>query len=222
MPQTANAPITISAFSWAPEFARGNVRDLPVRWMLEEIGRDYEVELLDAKTPRGPEYVGWHPFDQVPAYRDDEVEIFEAAAILLHLAEKSGQFLPVDAAGRAKAISWLFAAVNAVEPPLRNVTTFPLFYSDSDWAAPASEALAPFAEKRLTRVADALGANQWIAEEFSIADIMLTFILRTIGGKLIEAFPALVAYVERGKARPAYQRALAGQLADFADENAPA
>ena len=130
--------------------------------------------------------------------------------------------LPADAASRARAISWLFAAVNAVEPPLRNVTTFPLFYRDSDWAAPAAEALTPFANKRLTRVADALGESNWIAGEFSIADIMLTFILRTIGGELVAAFPSLGAYIERGQARPAYQRALAAQLADFADENAPA
>ena len=214
--------ITISAFSWVPDFARGNVRDLPVRWALEELGWDYEVQLLDAKTPRGADYLAWQPFDQVPAYRDGEVEMFEAAAILLHLAEKSGQLLSADAAARARATSWLFAAVNAVEPPLRNVSTFPLFYGDSDWAAPAAEALTPFANKRLTRVADALGGQDWIAGEFSIADIMLTFILRTIGGTLVEAFPSLTAYVERGKARAAYQRAYAAQLADFAEENAPA
>ena len=209
--------ITISAFNWVPNFARGNVRDLPVRWALEEIGWDYDVVLLDARTPRGADYVAWQPFDQVPAMRHGAVEMFEAAAIVLYLAEQAGRLLPADPAQRARAISWLFAGVNSVEPPLRNVTTLPLFHGDTAWAAPAAAALTPFANRRLSRLADALGDQDWIAGEFSAADIMLTFLLRTMGGALLDGFPALSAYVERGKARPAYQRAYAAQLADFED-----
>ena len=215
MPET----ITISAFNWVPDFARGNVRDLPVRWALEELGWNYAVELLDARNPRGEDYVALQPFDQVPILRDGDVVLFEAAAILLYLAEKSGKLLPADPAGKARATSWLFASVNSVEPPLRNVSTFPLFYADSDWAAPAAQALTPFAEKRLARLSAALGDKPWIAGEFSVADIMLTFILRTLGGKPLEGFPGLCAYVDRGKARPAYQRAYDAQLADFTLED---
>lgn len=208
--------IIVSAFSWVPDFARGNVRDMPVRWALEEIGWDYDVHLLDAKTPRGPDYIAWQPFDQVPALRHGEIEMFEAGAILLYLAQQSGALLPADPAARAKAVSWLFASLNTIEPPLRNVSTFPLFYRSSDWAEAAAAGLTPLAEKRLTRLSAALGDRDWIVGEFSIADIMLTFLLRTLGGDLVEKFGSLMAYVERGRSRPAYQRAYDAHLADFA------
>ena len=211
-------PITISAFEWVPDFARGNVRDLPVRWALEELGLPYQTHLIDASSERGADYVAWQPFDQVPALRDGEVEMFEAAAILQYLAEKTGKLLPANPAGRAKATSWLFASVNAIEPPIRNVSTFPLFYADQPWVEGAVASLTPLAEKRLGRLAAALGDKDWIAGEFSVADIMLTFILRTVGGDAVAKFPALVAYIERGKARPAYARALQAQLDDFVEK----
>lgn len=214
-------PITISAFNWVPDFARGNVRDLPVRWALEEMGLPYETHLIDASKPRGDDYVAWQPFDQVPAMRDGEVEMFEAAAILLYLAEKSGELLPTDPAARAKVISWLFASVNSVEPPVRNVFVFPLFYGDQGWTEDAVAALMPLAEKRLQRLSDALGDDDWIAGEFSIADIMLTFLLRAVGTDAVLKFDNLAAYVERGKARPAYARALQGQLDDFVEKVEP-
>lgn len=212
------APLTISAFAWVPEFARGNVRDLPVRWALEEMGRPYEAHLLDATEPRDADYVAWQPFDQVPALRDGAVEAFEAAAILLYLGEQDERLLPREPAARWKAISWLFASVNSVEPPVRNVTLLPLFHGEQPWCEGAVAGLTPLAEQRLRRVSAALGENDWIAGEFSIADIMLSFILRTVGGETVAKFANLVAYIERGKARPAYQRALQAQLDDFSAE----
>ncbi|MEL1249781.1 glutathione S-transferase family protein [Aurantiacibacter gilvus] len=218
MTENHTTQTVISAFNWVPDFARGNVRDLPVRWALEEIGRSYEVHLLDAKAPRGPDYVAWQPFDQVPALRDGEIEVFEAAAILLHLGEQDERLMPADPARRAKVTSWLFASINSVEPPVRNVSMMPLFYGEADWCAGAVDSLTPLAEKRLQRLSDALGEQDWIVGEFSIADIMLVFLLKTVGGETVTKFANLVDYVERGKARPAYARALQAQLDDFSEK----
>ncbi|WP_338240660.1 glutathione S-transferase family protein [Aurantiacibacter hainanensis] len=209
------SPVTVSAFSWVPEFARGNVRDLPVRWALEEIGRPFETHLLDANTPRDAEYLAWQPFGQVPAMRNGGVSVFEAAAILLYLGEQEERLLPRDPAPRWRAISWLFASVNSLEPPVRQVALLPLFHGDQPWCEGAVKGLTPLAEQRLQRLSDALDDNDWIAGEFSIADIMLVFLLRTVGGEAVTKFANLVAYVERGKARPAHARALQSQLDDF-------
>ena len=205
----------ISAFDWVPDFAKGQVRDLVARWAFEEMGVEYDTHLLNARQPRGPDYVAWHAFDQVPAFRDGEVELFESGAILLYLAEKHGKLLPTDPAGRGKVTSWLFATLNTVEPNLRPVSILPLFHSDKDWAQGAADGLRPLAEKRLQRVSDALGDAEWIAGDFSIADILLVFVLRSFGADMIDAHANLVAYRDRGVARPAFQRALAAQIADF-------
>lgn len=215
---TTQRKLTISAFNWVPDFARGNVRDLPVRWALEEIGRPYEVYLIDASAPRGADYVAWQPFDQVPALRDGEIELFESGAILLHLGEQDERLLPRDPVARARAVSWLFAALNSVEPPIRQVSLMPLFYGEQPWCEGAVEGLTPLAEKRLQRLSDALGEQDWIAGGFSVADIMLTYLLRTVGGDAVTKFANLVAYIERGKARPAYARALQAQLDDYVEK----
>ncbi len=213
-----NAPnITISAFDWVPDFARGNVRDLPVRWALEEIGRPYSTHLIGASHARGPDYLAWQPFDQVPAMRDGALEMFESGAILLYLGEQDERLLPRDPAGRAKTISWLFAVLNTVEPPLRQAALLPLFHGDKPWCADASAALTPLAEQRLRRVSAALGDAEWIAGRFSIADIMLAFLL-PMGGAMLEQFGNLGAYCERARARPAFLRAYQAQLDDFTGE----
>jgi len=215
---TANADITITAFQAVPDFARGNVRDLVVRWMLEEMGRPYRTHLLDGTEPRGAEYLAWQPFDQVPALRDGDLELFESGAILLYLGEQDERLLPRDPVARAKVVSWLFAALNSVELPVRPVATLPLFHGDKAWTADAVAALTPLAEGRLQRVVDALGDKEWIAGDFSIADIMLIFLLRTIGGELAKRHDSLDAYIERGCARPAFERALQAQLDDLDTE----
>ena len=207
----------VSAFGWVPDFARGRVRDLRVRWALEEVGQRYYTVLLDASRPRGEDYLAWQPFDQVPAYRDGEVEMFESGAILLRIAEDYRALLPPEPQARWQAISWLFAALNSVEPSLMQLTTVSLFHRDKPWSADAAAALRPFAQQRLKRLCDALGDKDWLAGDFSIADIALIIALKSADDELIAEQPRLAAYRARAQARPAYIRALDAQLADFSD-----
>jgi len=207
----------VSAFAWVPDFARGRVRDLRVRWALEEVGQRYDTFLLDATTPRDGDYLSWQPFDQVPAYRDGEVEMFESGAILLRIAEDHGHLLPEEQQARWQAISWLLAALNSVEPSLMQIVTVALFHRDKPWSAEAAAALRPLAQRRLQRLADALGTRDWLADEFSIADIAMATTFLNADDDLIAEQPRLVAYRDRAFARPAYVRALAAQLADFTD-----
>jgi glutathione S-transferase len=212
------ATITISAFNWVPEFARGQVRDLVVRWALEEIEQPYRTHLLNAGTVRPTEYLAWQPFDQVPAYRDEAGELFESGAILLHLARDQETLLPSDPASRMQATSWLFAALGSVEPILRPIILMPLFNGDKEWCAPAMASMLPMAEKRLELLSNALGEKQWLAGQFSIADIMMVYVLRSFGGDMINDFGNLLAYRARGIARPAFSRALQSQYDDFTGE----
>ena len=213
---TATKP-TISAFGKVPEFAKGRVRDLRIRWALEEMGEPYETHLLDAYHPRGPEYVAWQPFDQVPAMRDGDIEIFESGAILLYLAEKHDKLLPSASQDRWQAIAWLFAALNSVEPALNQITTAAVFHGEAEWSDGAVAAMKPFAQKRLERVADALGDKDWLAGEFSIADILMASLFLNDVLELANEQPALKAYRARAFERPAFQRARAAQMADFTD-----
>jgi glutathione S-transferase len=207
----------VSAFGRVPDFAKGRVRDLRVRWAYEEIGLSYNTHLLDAMQPRGADYVAWQPFDQVPALRDGWIEMFESGAILLHIAEKHEALLPRDEQARCSAVSWLFAALNSVEPALMMVVTFALFHADKPWSAEAVETLKPFARQRLKRLADALDDREWLAGEFSIADIAMATVINIDMAGLVKEQPALAAYRERAFARPPYKRALQAQLADFQD-----
>jgi len=210
-----NSTPVISAFHTVPDFAKGRVRDLRIRWAYEELGIPYDTHLLDAMHPRGQDYVAWQPFDQVPALREGEIEMFESGAILLHIAEKHGGLLPREEQARCKAVSWLFAALNSVEPALMMVVMFALFHSDRPWSGDAVETIKPFARQRLKRLADALGNREWLAGEFSIADIAMVSVLNTDMVGLVDEQPTLSAYRERAFARPAYSRALESQLADF-------
>ena len=206
----------VTAFDWVPDFAKGLVRDLRVRWAFEEIGESYAVEKFGAANPRPEDYVKWQPFEQVPAFRDGEVEIFESGAILLYLAEKHDALLPKDEQARWRAISWLFAGLNSVEPSCTRYFAYSVFNADKDWAAGATEAVLPLLRQKLKRVTDALGDQQWLAGEFSIADIMMVTVLNSLKGTdFVAEYPTLAAYQQRATARPAYQRALAAQLADF-------
>jgi glutathione S-transferase len=211
-----NASIEITAFAWVPEFAQGLVRDLRVRWALEEAGLDYRVRLLG--SPRPADYVKEQPFDQVPCFSDGEVKIFETGAIVQYIGEKSEALLPRDAQGKYRAIQWTYAALNSVEPSIQNVFAVTVFYVDQEWAKLRRPGAEEFARLKLKRVSDWLGDKQWLeGDRFTIGDLVLVTVLRNLNHtNMVAEFPNLAAYQKRGEARPAFQRALADQLAVFA------
>lgn len=215
MDQTSTRPI-VTAFDWVPDFAKGLVRDLRVRWAFEEIGETYAVQKFGAANPRPENYVNWQPFEQVPAFRDGDVEIFESGAILLYLAEKHGALLPTDEQRRWQAIAWLFAGLNSVEPSCTRYFAYAVFNEGKEWAEGAKEAVEPLVRQKLKRVSDALGDGEWLAGEFSIADIMMVTVLNSLKNTgFVAEYPNLADYHRRGTERPAYRRALDAQLADF-------
>ena len=221
MPDTTSRPV-VTAFDWVPEFARGLVRDLRVRWALEEIGRAYDSELLNACAPRPEEYLARQPFDQVPAFADGDLKLFETGAILLYLGEQDERLLPADGQARWTAISWLFSALNSVEPFVTRITHYDLFQKDKPWMPEAREASLGLCQKKLERVNNALEGKDWLVGGFSVADIAMVTVLNNLRHTdLVAEYPALAAYKARGEARPAYKRALAAQYADFVEEPAP-
>jgi glutathione S-transferase len=211
-----NASIEITAFKWVPDFAQGLVRDLRVRWALEEASLDYRVRLLG--TPRPAEYIQEQPFDQVPCFRDDQVRIFESGAIVQYIGEKSEVLLPRETQARYRAIQWTYAALNSVEPAIQNVFAVTVFHTDQEWAKLRRPGAEEFARLKLKRVSDWLGEKQWLeGDRFTIGDLILVTVLRNLNHTdLVAEFPNLAAYQKRGEARPAFQRALADQLAVFA------
>lgn len=218
MPEAMPRPV-LTAFDWVPDFARGMVRDLRVRWALEEIGRPYATELLSARDPRPESYLAWQPFDQVPAFAEGDLKLFETGAILLYLGEQDERLLPTDAQARWSAIAWLFSALNSVEPFTTRIVVYDLLHKDEDWMPPAREAALGLCRQKLKRVSDALGERDWLAGPFSIADIAMITVLNTLRHTgIVAEYPKLTAYKARGEERPAYQRALAAQLADFENE----
>jgi len=222
MTETASRPV-VTAFEWVPEFARGLVRDLRVRWALEEIGRAHDSELLNAREPRPDAYLARQPFDQVPAFRDGELNIFETGAILLYLGEKDQRLLPAAGQQRWDAIAWLFSALNSVEPVVQRIISYDVFYKDKPWAPDAREAVLGLCKQKLKRVNDALAGKDWLGGQFSVADIAMVTVLNILRHTdLVAEYPALAAYKARGEERPAYKRALAAQYADFVEEPQPA
>jgi glutathione S-transferase len=220
MTETASRPV-LTAFDWVPDFARGLVRDLRVRWALEEIGRSYDTELLNARSPRPEAYLARQPFDQVPAFRDGELNLFETGAILLYLGEQDERLLPAAGQARWDAIAWLFSALNSVEPVVQRIISYDVFYKDKPWAPGAREAILGMCQKKLARVADAIEGKDWLAGQFSIADIAMVTVLNILRHTdLVAEYPALAEYKARGEARPAYKRALEAQYADFTPEPA--
>jgi glutathione S-transferase len=215
MPINPNAQIEITGFKWVPDFARGLVRDLRVRWGLEEAGLDYRVRLLDQQRPA--DYLKEQPFDQVPCFNDGTVRIFESGAIVQYIGEKSEALLPRDPQGKYRAIQWTYAALNSVEPGVQHRVLLDAFYADQEWAKLRKPGADEFARNKLRRVSDWLGDKQWLEGDlFTIGDLVMITVLRMakIGG-LIEIGSNLEAYVERGEARPALQRALASQFAEY-------
>ena len=215
MPMNPNAQIEITAFRWVPEFAQGVVRDLRARWALEEAGLDYRVRLLGQERPA--EYLKEQPFDQVPILNDGEVRLFESGAIVQYIGEKSETLLPRDSTGKYRAIGWTYAALNSVEPALMNVVLIDVFYAGEEWAKLRREGARDFARLKLKRISDWLGDKQWLeGDRFTIGDLMMVTTLRFLRhSDLVAQFPNLDAFVKRGEARPAFQRALQDQLATF-------
>lgn len=209
--------IQVTAFKWVPPFAQGSVRDIRVRWALEEAGLGYDDRLIGFEDQATPQYRAMQPFGQVPAYRDDAVEMFESGAIVLWIAQNSDQLMPADDAGRAMVLTWLFAAMNSIEPTVAELAGIDLFNADKDWAKARRPEVEGFLRKRLGDLQTALGERRWFANDrFSAADILMTHVLRDLRHTDILAdFPALAAYVARCEARPAFKRALEDQMKPF-------
>ena len=221
MPLDPNAISEITAFRWVPEFAQGVVRDLRIRWALEEIDRPYRVRLLDALNPRPADYFLEQPFGQVPAYRDDEVQLFESGAILIHLAIEEERLLPIDRNQRMRSIAWLIAALNSVEPMIFELINIDIFNRGQDWTKERRPQVVEKIEARLKLLAEALGDEEWFEDRFTIGDLMMVSVLRNLRHTdLVAGQPRLAAFVARGEARPAFRRALDDQLAAF-KENQP-
>lgn len=209
--------ITISAFSWVPDFAKGLVRDLPVRWALEEAGLSYTTKLITQEEKVSREYKSWQPFGQVPAYDDGEIRMFESGAIVLHIAERCEALLPVDPLARARAMSWTMAALNSIDPGTLLLAFVEVFNADKPWSKDAREPVLERIKTRLGDLSAHLIDREWLEDRFTVGDLMMSCMLRPLGrtSVLLEADPVLGSYVKRAEARPAFQRALAAQLADF-------
>ncbi|WP_308909723.1 glutathione S-transferase family protein [Pseudokordiimonas caeni] len=206
----------ITAFESSPDRGRGLARDMQVRWAFEEVGQPYDVRLLSFKAMKEAAHIGMHPFGQIPTYEEDGLVLFESGAIIFHIAERHPGLLPTDANARARAISWMFAALNTVEPPITAREAAILMERDQPW----HEARLPLVEdrirKRLGELSARLGDSEWLDGDFSAGDILMISALRRLGrSSLLAENDNLASYVARGEARPAFQRAFAAQLKVF-------
>ncbi len=209
--------ITISAFQWVPDFAQGQVRDLRARWALEEAGLPYQTRLLAQGDQDKPDYRALQPFGQVPILQEDDLVLFESGAIVLHIGERSEALLPREPGARARAVQWLIAALNSIEPFVVNVALIDIFYTNEEWAKLRRPGAVAFVEKRLTALSKSLGDKPYLdGERFTAGDLMMTTVLRILKHTdLVTSDPRLAAYLERCTARPAFKRALDAQLGDF-------
>lgn len=215
MPINPQADIEVTALRWVPQPAQGLVKDLRVRWALEEAGLDYRVRLIGAERPEG--YAKEQAFCQVPCFRDKDVQIFESGAILQYVGERSETLLPRETQARYRAVQWSYAALSSIEPFVQFRALLNNFWADQEWAEPAKPTFERLARLRLQQLSDRLGGHSWLeGDRFTIGDLMMVTVLRIAdrSGQLAD-FPNLAAYVKRGEARPAFQRALSDQLAAF-------
>jgi glutathione S-transferase len=212
--------ITITAFENSPDRGRGLARDMRVRWALEEVGQPYEVRLLSFAAMKEPAHLALHPFGQIPTYEEGDLALFETGAIILHIAGRYPGLLPDDADARARAIMWMFAALNTMEPPIVELGMAMLLESQQDWYERRLPMLQDRVRNRLGQLSRHLGDADWIDGAFSAGDLMMTQVLvRSESSGLLDEYPNLVAYVARAKARPAFERAFAAQLAVFASQS---
>jgi glutathione S-transferase len=209
--------ITVSAFPWVPPFAQGLVRDLRVRWALEEASIPYKARLLEKGENDTPGYRALQPFGQVPIFEEDGFVLFESGAIVLHIGERSEALLPKDPAARARATQWLIAALNSIEPHVQNLLVIDLFYADQEWAKLRRPSAEAFLRHRLGSLSKALGDKAYLdGDRFTAGDLIMTTVLRMLRQTdNVSSDPRLAAYVERCTARPAFGRALDAQLGDF-------
>jgi glutathione S-transferase len=206
--------ITITAFDRSPDGGRGLARDTRVRWALEEAGQAYEVRLVPHHAMKEPAHLALHPFGQIPTYEEGELALFETGAIVFHIAQRSAGLLPEDPNARARAITWMFAALNTVEPPILDLFTARILEGDKPWAAERLALVKERLRARLQQLSARLGDAQWLDGGFSAGDLMMvSVLLRAKPSGILDEYPNLAAYVARGEARPAYQRAFAAQLA---------
>jgi glutathione S-transferase len=207
---------TITAFKSSPDRGRGLARDVRVRWALEEVGQPYEVRLLEFSEMKQPAHLALQPFGQIPTYEEGDLALFESGAIVFHIAERHAGLLPDDPNGRARAISWMFAALNTVEPPLVARETAALLERDQPWYEQRRPRLAARARKPLGELSSRLGDAEWLDGAFTAGDLMMVGVLfRSKGSGILDDYPNLSAYVARGEARPAFRRAFDAQLAVF-------
>lgn len=208
---------TITAFQHSPDRGRGLARDMRVRWALEETGQRYDVRLVGFPEMKQPAHMALHPFGQIPTYEEGGLTLFESGAIILHLAQRHPGLLPAQADARARAISWMFAALNTMEPPIVEFGMAKLFERDKPWFEQRQPMLEDRVRTRLGQLSARLGGADWLDGAFSAGDLLMVTVLRRLDGHgMLEEHPNLVAYVARGEGRPAYQRAFAAQLAVFA------
>jgi glutathione S-transferase len=207
---------TITGFAASPDRGRGLARDMRVRWAFEEVGQPYDVRLLSFDEMKAPAHLALSPFGQIPTYEEGDLALFESGAIILHIAERHPGLLPDDPNARARAITWLFAALSSVEPPIVELGAAMLMERDQPWFEARLPILHQHVRARLDQLAARLGDADWLDGAFSAGDLMMVTVLRRLGASgILETYPTLSAYVARAEARPAYQRAFAAQLAVF-------
>jgi glutathione S-transferase len=212
---------TITAFEQSPDRGRGLARDMRVRWALEEVAQPYEVRLVSFAAMKEAAHRALHPFGQIPTYEEGSLVLFESGAIVLHIAQSRAGLLPADPVARARALSWLFSAVNTVEMPIIDLQNTKIVERDSTWYADRLPVVEGRIREKLGVLSDHLGDADWLDGEFSAGDLMMVSVLiRLKMSGLLDAFPKVAAYVARGEARPAYQRAFAAQLAVFTSRQA--
>jgi glutathione S-transferase len=205
--------ITITAFERSPDGGQGLARDTRVRWALEEVGQPYEVRLVSFRALKEPAHLALHPFGQIPTYEEGDLALFETGAIVFHIAGRHAGLLPEDAKARARAITWMFAALNTVEPPILELVTARIFESDKPWAKDRLPLVEDRLRGRLHQLSLRLGDADWLDGAFSAGDLMMvSVLLRLRPSGMLNKFSNLAAYVARGEARPAYKRAFAAQL----------
>jgi glutathione S-transferase len=212
---------TITAFERSPDRGRGLARDMRVRWAFEETGQPYDVRLVSFREMKQPGHLALHPFGQIPTYEEGELALFESGAIVLHVAQRHAGLLPDDATARMRAIGWMFAALNTVEPPIVERETATYSERDKPWFPEHLSMLDARVRDRLDRLAARLGDADWLDGGFSAADLLMVTVLRRLeSASILDDYPTLLAYIARGTARPAYQRAFAAQRAVFEQSTA--
>jgi glutathione S-transferase len=212
---------TITAFEKSPDRGKGLARDSRIRWALEEVGQPYDVRLVSFDAMKQPAHLALHPFGQIPTYEEGDLALFESGSIVFHLAQHHAGLLPDDANGRARAVSWMFAALNTVEPPIVELGMALLFDRDKPWYEPRLPLLEDRVRQRFSQLSNRLGDADWLDGAFSAGDLlMVSVLLRSRSSGILDEYPNISAYVARGEARPAYQRAFAAQLAVFTGQPA--